>query len=82
MARNRARDGEWRAFELKGAEYMTDQRAAAGRPVGRATTMLGADLENENSTIRAYRDRVRQCEALGEYATAEDLREIGSFLAQ
>ena len=42
----------------------------------RADEMLRADLENENNTIRAYRDRVRQCEALGEYAIAEDIREI------
>ena len=38
--------------------------------------MLRADLDNENNTIRAYRERVRQCEALGEYAIAEDIREI------
>lgn len=38
--------------------------------------MLRADLENENNTIRNYRERVRQCEALGEYAIAEDIREI------
>ena len=30
--------------------------------------MLRADLENENETIRNYRQRVRQCEELGEYA--------------
>jgi bacterioferritin len=41
-----------------------------------AEKMLRADLDNENSTIREYRDRVRQCEALGEYAIAEDIREI------
>ena len=41
-----------------------------------AEKMLRADLENENNTIRAYRERVRQCEALGEYAIAEDIREI------
>ena len=39
-------------------------------------TMLRADLENENETIRNYRQRVAQCEALGEYAIAEDIREI------
>jgi bacterioferritin len=39
-------------------------------------TMLRADLENENETIRNYRQRVGQCEALGEYAIAEDIREI------
>ena len=38
--------------------------------------MLRADLDQENDTIRAYRERVRQCEAMGEYAIAEDIREI------
>ena len=38
--------------------------------------MLRADLDNENETIRNYRERVAQCEALGEYAIAEDIREI------
>lgn len=41
-----------------------------------AKEMLRADLDNENDTIRNYRERVRQCEALGEYAIAEDIREI------
>jgi bacterioferritin len=41
-----------------------------------AREMLRADLENENATIRAYRERVIQCEALQEYAIAEDIREI------
>ena len=41
-----------------------------------AEKMLRADLENENNTIRAYRVRVRQCEALGEYAIAEHIRDI------
>ena len=41
-----------------------------------AKTMLRADLDNENETIRNYRERVRECEALGEYAMAEDVREI------
>jgi bacterioferritin len=38
--------------------------------------MLQFDLNNENETIRNYSERVRQCEALGEYAMAEDIREI------
>jgi len=42
----------------------------------KAEEMLRADLQNENDTIRAYRERVRQCEALGEFAVAEDIREI------
>ena len=36
----------------------------------KAEDMLRFDLENENETIRYYRQRVRQCEALGEYAMA------------
>ncbi|MDZ4805371.1 MAG: ferritin-like domain-containing protein [Candidatus Eisenbacteria bacterium] len=38
--------------------------------------MLRFDLENETETIRAYRERVRQCEALEEYALAEEIRDI------
>jgi bacterioferritin len=38
--------------------------------------MLQFDLENEMATIRRYRERVRQCESLGEYAMAEYIREI------
>jgi bacterioferritin len=41
-----------------------------------AKDMLRFDLENETETIRNYRDRVRQCDALGEYAMAEHIREI------
>ena len=38
--------------------------------------MLRFDLDNENETVRNYRERVRQCEALGEYAMAEHIRQI------
>src|ERR1039457_3517479 len=41
-----------------------------------AKDMLHFDLNNENETVRNYRDRVRQAEALGEYGMAEDLRQI------
>ena len=41
-----------------------------------AREMLRFDLNNENETIRNYRDRVRQCEALGEFALAEQIRKI------
>jgi bacterioferritin len=41
-----------------------------------AETMLKLDLENELETIRQYRERVGQCESLGEYAMAEEIREI------
>jgi bacterioferritin len=38
--------------------------------------MLRFDLDNENETVRQYRDRVRQCEAMGEFAMAEQIRQI------
>src|SRR5271163_2206411 len=38
--------------------------------------MLRFDLENENETVRNYRDRIRQCEVLGEFAMAEQIRQI------
>jgi bacterioferritin len=38
--------------------------------------LLRFDLDNENLTVKAYRERLRQCEALEEYAIAEDIREI------
>src|SRR5262245_49231560 len=41
-----------------------------------AEVMLRADLDNENDTVRNYRERLKQCEALHEFAIAEDIREI------
>lgn len=38
--------------------------------------MLWYDLYAEDETIRNYRERIRQAEALGEYALAEVLQEI------
>jgi bacterioferritin len=38
--------------------------------------MLRADLENERVTIANYRLRIKQAEAMGEYALSETLREI------
>lgn len=38
--------------------------------------LLRFDLNNENETVRNYRDRVRQCEELGEFAMAEQIRQI------
>jgi bacterioferritin len=38
--------------------------------------LLRFDLDNEAETIKAYRARVRQCEALGEFAISEHIREI------
>lgn len=41
-----------------------------------AEEMLRFDLDNETQTIARYRQRVRQCEALGEFAMAEQIRQI------
>jgi bacterioferritin len=38
--------------------------------------MLRFDLDNENETVRNYRERIRQCETLGEFAMAEQIRQI------
>jgi bacterioferritin len=42
----------------------------------KAEDMLRFDLDAENETVANYRQRVRQCEALGEYAMAEEIRKI------
>jgi len=42
----------------------------------KAEEMLRADLDNENETVANYRQRIRQCEGLGEYAMAEEIRKI------
>lgn len=41
-----------------------------------AKEMLQYDLDNEKETILNYRARIRQAEALGEYALSEVLRKI------
>jgi bacterioferritin len=63
----------------KHIDYLGGMPTAAPLPVKlteSAEEMLRADLENENETIRHYRERVRECEGLGEYGIAEDIREI------
>jgi bacterioferritin len=63
----------------KQIDYLGAVPTATALPVTlseKAEVMLRADLDNENDTIRNYRERVRQCEALGEFALAEEIREI------
>ncbi len=60
-------------------DYLGKMPAVTPKPVRTSTDakeMLRFDLENENDTIRNYRDRIRQCEALGEFAMAEQIRQI------
>src|ERR1700759_5291432 len=42
----------------------------------KATDMLKFDLENERVTLMNYRQRIRQADAMGEFALGEVLREI------
>jgi bacterioferritin len=63
----------------KHVDYLGGMPTATPKAVklsDKAEEMLRADLQNESDTIRAYRQRVKECEALGEYAIAEDIREI------
>ncbi len=48
----------------------------AVRTSEKSEDMLKFDMENEVLTIRNYRDRVKQCDELGEYAMGEHIREI------
>jgi bacterioferritin len=60
-------------------DYLGKMPSVTPKPVRtseKPKEILRFDLENENETIRNYRERVRQCEALGEYAMAEQIRQI------
>src|SRR5471032_107525 len=55
----------------KHIDYLGGMPTSTPQPVkltSKATEMLRADLKNESDTIRAYRERLGQCEELGEYA--------------
>lgn len=63
----------------KQIDYLGGMPTATPQPVkisDQPDEMLRFDLQNENDTIRNYRERVRQCEQLGEYAIAESIRHI------
>jgi bacterioferritin len=60
-------------------DYLGKMPTVTAKPVktsDKARDMLKFDLDNENETILNYRERIRQCEALGEFAMAEQIREI------
>jgi len=63
----------------KQVDYLGGMPSAVAKPVKtseNAKEMLQFDLDNEFDTIRNYRRRVKQAEALNEYAVAECLRSI------
>ena len=60
-------------------DYLGGEPTVTPKPVRTsddAEEILRFDLANENETVRNYNERVRQCEALGEYGMAERIREI------
>jgi bacterioferritin len=60
-------------------DYLGKMPTVVPKPVRtseKARDMLRFDLDNENETIKNYRQRVRQCESLGEFAMAELIRKI------
>jgi bacterioferritin len=60
-------------------DYLGGMPTATPKPVKQSEKpeeMLRFDLDNETVTIKNYRQRVRQAEALGHYALAEQLRQI------
>ena len=60
-------------------DYLGKMPTVTPKPVKvseKAKDMLRFDLDNENETIINYRERIKQCEALGEFAMAEQIREI------
>ena len=77
-----AHAGEELAHALKIAkqiDYLGGMPAVTPKPVKTSTEaveMLRADLENERETIGRYRERIRQAEAMGEFALSETLRGI------
>ncbi|HXT50972.1 MAG TPA: ferritin-like domain-containing protein [Thermoanaerobaculia bacterium] len=63
----------------KQIDYLGGTPTVVPKPVKlseRPKELLRFDLDNEAETIRHYRRRLRQCEALGEFAMAEHIREI------
>jgi len=60
-------------------DYLGGMPTAVPKPVklsDKPEEMIRFDLDNETETILNYRQRVRQAEALGHYALAEQLRTI------
>jgi bacterioferritin len=63
----------------KQIDYFNGTPVTVPRPVllsDQADEMLKFDLQNEKDTIIAYRQRIRQADAMGEFGLGEVLREI------
>jgi bacterioferritin len=77
-----AHAGEELAHAIKIAkqiDYLGGMPGVMPKPVKTSNDpveMLVADLENERATVGRYRERIRQAEAMGEFALSETLRAI------
>jgi bacterioferritin len=77
-----AHAGEELAHAIKIAkqiDYLGGMPGVTPKPVTTSSdpvAMLRADLENERATVERYRERIRQAEAMGEFALSETLRAI------
>lgn len=63
----------------KQIDYLGGMPCVSPKPVKTSddpVSMLRADLENERETVGRYRERIRQAEAMGEFALSETLRGI------
>lgn len=63
----------------KQIDYLDGMPGVTPKPVKALSdpvAMLRADLENERETVGRYRERIRQAEAMGEFALSEILRAI------
>jgi bacterioferritin len=63
----------------KQIDYLNGTPVTVPKPVqlsDKAEEMLQFDLQNEADTIKAYRERIRQADAMGEFGLGETLRKI------
>ena len=63
----------------KQIDYLGGMPGVTPKPVKTTSDpveMLRADLENERATVGRYRERIRQAEAMGEFALSATLRAI------
>lgn len=63
----------------KQIDYFNGTPVTVAKPVklsDKAEDMLRFDLQNEVDTIKAYRERIRQADAMGEFGLSEVLRKI------
>jgi bacterioferritin len=60
-------------------DYLGGMPTATPKPVklsDKPEDMIRFDLDNETETIKNYRQRVKQAEAIGHYALADQIRKI------